>query len=91
MVCLEGEEYVKKNLASMERSEFLAVVGGYSTSGVMGQLKDLQIVFENETRGRLSTLAPQEIVYLVRIFSQAESASPEFYAIMDKHIGLHLS
>jgi hypothetical protein len=91
MVCLEGEEYAKKNLASMERSEFLAVVGGYSTSGVMGQLKDLQMVFENETRGRLSTLAPQEIVYLVRIFSQAESASPEFYAIMDKHIGLHLS
>jgi hypothetical protein len=36
MVCLEGEEYVKKNLTSMERSEFLAVVGGYSTSGVMG-------------------------------------------------------
>lgn len=28
---------------------------------------------------------------MVRIFSQAECASPEFYAMMDRHIGLHLS
>jgi hypothetical protein len=39
----------------------------------------------------MSTLAVSEIIFLVKIFSQAESASAEFYAIMDKYIGLHLS
>ena len=41
MVCMEGEEYVKKNINTFERSEFLSIVGGYATSGVMLQLKDL--------------------------------------------------
>ena len=41
LVCMEGEEYVKKNCSSFERSEFLAVVGGYATSGVLLQLKDI--------------------------------------------------
>jgi len=39
----------------------------------------------------MNTLGVSEIIFLVKIFSQAESASPEFYAIMDKHIGLNLS
>jgi hypothetical protein len=38
---MEGEEYVKKNLSGFERSEFLNVIGGYATSGVMIQLKEL--------------------------------------------------
>jgi hypothetical protein len=69
MVCMEGEDYVKKNLPSFERSEILGIIGGYATSGVMLQLKDLQKLFEQEIRNRLSTFAPEEIVYLVRIFS----------------------
>jgi hypothetical protein len=32
---MEGEDYVKKNLPGFERSEFLSIVGGYATSGVM--------------------------------------------------------
>ena len=39
----------------------------------------------------MHTLGVNEIVFLVKIFSQGECASQEFYAIMDKHIGLHLS
>jgi hypothetical protein len=58
----------------------------------MKQLTSLQEAFETEiVKNRISTLAVGEIIFLVKIFSQAESASAEFYAIMDKHIGLHLS
>lgn len=69
MVCVAGEEYVVKNLTSFERSELLGVIGGYVTSGVMMQLKDLQTAFEKEIKARLHTLAPEEIVFIVRIFS----------------------
>ncbi len=39
----------------------------------------------------MNTLSVGEIIFLVKIFSQAECASADFYAIMDKYIGLHLS
>lgn len=92
LICLEGEEIVAKNISSMDKSHLISVIGGYVTSGVMSQLKDLQKVFENEViKNRMSSLSVGEIIFLVKIFSQAECASAEFYAIMDKYIGLHLS
>jgi oligoendopeptidase F len=57
----------------------------------MRQLPELQHEFEQEIKKRMHTLDPYSIVLLVRLFSQAESASAEFYAIMDKQIGLHMS
>ena len=83
---------MKENITSLEKSELISIIGGYVTSGVMKQLPSLQEVFETEiVKNRINTLAVSEIIFLVKIFSQAESASAEFYAIMDKHIGLHLS
>jgi hypothetical protein len=38
LVCLEGEEFVASNLTFLGRNEFLCVVGGYATSGVMQQM-----------------------------------------------------
>ncbi len=69
MVCIEGEEYVKKNLTTFDKSEFLSIVGGYCTSGVMLQLRDLQKAFESDVKNRLHTLDPAEVVYLVKSFS----------------------
>jgi len=35
MICIEGEEFVTKNISSMEKSEMISTIGGYVTSGVM--------------------------------------------------------
>jgi hypothetical protein len=35
MVCIEGEQFVKENIASLEKSELISIIGGYVTSGVM--------------------------------------------------------
>lgn len=91
LVTLEGEDLVTKNLPSLEKSQLLSVIGGYTTSGVMSQLKDLQKSFEQEVGSRLHTLAPPEIVYILRMFTQADCASAEFYARLDKFIGIYLS
>jgi hypothetical protein len=36
LVCLEGEEFVSKNLEYIEKSQLVSIIGGYCTSGVMG-------------------------------------------------------
>jgi hypothetical protein len=38
MVCIEGEQFVKENITSLEKSELISIIGGYVTSGVMKQL-----------------------------------------------------
>jgi len=35
MLCIEGEEFVRKNIQGMDKSQVLSVIGGYVTSGVM--------------------------------------------------------
>lgn len=35
-------------------------------------------------------MSAHEIAYILRIYCQAECASNEFYAIVDKHIGNHI-
>jgi hypothetical protein len=54
-------------------------------------MAELQEGFEREIKSRLHTMAAAELVFVLRMFASAECASPEFYAYIDRHIGLHFS
>jgi hypothetical protein len=72
MVCIEGESQVQKNMPYFLKSQLISVIGGYVTSGVMLQLPELQKAFEDELiKSRLITFSVPELVYVLRLFSQA--------------------
>ena len=91
LVYFEGELFIEKNMPFFDKSQFIAIIAGYATSGIMKELKETQLAFEQEIKNRITTFSSTDIAHLVRLFAQAETASPEFYGLMDKYIGSNLA
>ena len=91
LVYFVGELFIEKNMPFFDKSQFIAIIAGYATSGIMKELKETQLAFEQEIKNRITTFSSTDIAHLVRLFAQAETASPEFYGLMDKYIGSNLA
>ena len=90
MFILEGQALLESQLASLSKSDFLEICGGFAASGIMDHFPEGVESIEKQLRERIGTLTVMETIFLLKMFVQAQIGSIDnFYKLIERHLGKH--